>query len=114
LKRAALWSSFGLVAEEKSDVVHISCHGTLRPQPALLLADEFGDRSPTSTQDLLRGLVGKKACLLFLSACQTAMTDDVVSSLVWSLVQSVAPAVLGWAGSVRDHVSHGRRCCALA
>jgi hypothetical protein len=91
------------VAEEKPDVVHLACHGTLKPQPALLLEDEFGDRSPTSTQDLLRGLAGQKPRLLFLSACQTAMTDDVVSSLVWSLVQGVAPAVLGWAGSVRDH-----------
>jgi hypothetical protein len=91
------------VAEEKPDVVHISCHGTLKPQPALLLEDEFGNRKPASTQDLVRELSGQRPRLLFLSACQTAMTDDVVSPLVWSLVQSVAPAVIGWAGSVRDH-----------
>ena len=91
------------VVEEKPDVVHISCHGTLKPEPALLLEDEFGDSRPASMQDLLRGLAGQKPRLLFLSACQTAMTDDVVSSLVWSLVQSAAPAMIGWAGSVRDH-----------
>ena len=91
------------VAEENPDVVHISCHGRLKPQPALLLEDEFGDSSPASMQDLVLGLAGHRPRLLFLSACQTAMSDDVVSSLVWLLVQSAAPAVVGWAGSVRDH-----------
>ena len=91
------------VPEENPDVVHISCHGRLKPQPALLLEDEFGDSSAASTQDLVLGLAGHRPRLLFLSACQTAMSDDVVSSLVWLLVQSAAPAVVGWAGSVRDH-----------
>jgi CHAT domain-containing protein len=108
-ERAARWNSFGFVwPKEKPDVVHLACHGTLKPQPALLLQDEFGDRSPTSTQDLLRGLAGQKPRLLFLSACQTAMTDDVVSSLVWSLMQ--APAILGWlarSGTMKPRSSPG-------
>ena len=91
------------VVEEKPDVVHISCHGALRPQPALLLEDEFGDSSSATAQEVARALAGQMPRLLFLSACQTAITDDIVSSLVWSLVRSAAPAVLGWAGSVREH-----------
>jgi tetratricopeptide (TPR) repeat protein len=90
------------VAEEKPDVVHISCHGTLRPQPALLLEDEFGDASLATAQELARELAGHRPRLLLLSVCQTTVTEDVVHSLVWPLVQRVAPAVLGWAGSVQD------------
>ena len=91
------------VAEEKPDVMHISCQGTLRPQPALMLEDEFGDSSSAVSQELARELAGQRPRLLFLSACQTAMTDEVLSPLFWSLVQSVAPAVLGWPGLLRDH-----------
>lgn len=91
------------VVEVKPDVVHITCRGTLRPQPALLLEDEFGNPSLTTMQELARELVGQRIRLLFLSACQAVMTDDLVSSPIWSLVQSVAPAVLGWAGLMRDH-----------
>ena len=91
------------VAEEKPDVVHISCQATLRPQPALLLEDEVGNSSSAISQELARELAGYGPRLLFLSACRTAMTDELLSPLVWSLVQGVAPAVLSWPGLLRDH-----------
>lgn len=92
-----------VVMREKPEVVHISCHGRLEPQPVLALEDETGALQLVTTEKITSELAGHRARLLFLSACQTAMSNDVVSSLSWSLVQNVATAVLGWAGSVRDH-----------
>ncbi|MBI1358089.1 MAG: CHAT domain-containing protein [Acidobacteria bacterium] len=91
-----------VVARERPDVVQISCHGALEPEPGLLLEDEVGDPAYTKARDLVRRLAAHHPRLLFLSACQTGQADPELDSLARSLVRSGAPAVLGWAASVRD------------
>lgn len=91
-----------LIAREQPDVVHLSCHGTLQPQPSLLLEDDLGDLDRVTTAQLVSKLAGRKVRALFLSACQTAQADPVTSSLARSLVRAGAPAVFGWAESVMD------------
>jgi hypothetical protein len=91
-----------LIAREQPDIVHLSCHGVLLPQPSLLLEDDLGDADPATTARLVSELAGHKPRALFLSACQTAQADPVTSSLARSLVRAGAPAVFGWAESVLD------------
>ena len=96
------WLVETLSAEKPVDVLHISCHGSLKPQPSLILEDEYGLRKQTDTKELCSRLSGQTPRLLFLSACQTSASDRLIDSLSFSLIQHGAPAVLGWAGSVRD------------
>ncbi|MGB8295914.1 MAG: tetratricopeptide repeat protein [Polyangia bacterium] len=90
------------VAREKPEVIQISCHGTFQPQPGLLLEDEFGNEALVTANDLVTRLAAQHPRLLFVSACATAQADPVLPSLALSLVMAGAPAVLGWAASVRD------------
>ncbi|MHC4065101.1 MAG: CHAT domain-containing protein, partial [Planctomycetota bacterium] len=90
------------VAREQPDAIQISCHGTLEPEPGLLLEDEVGDRHFVKTTKLVSKLGARHPRLLFLSACETAEADPVLDSLARSLTRSGAPAVLGWAAPVRD------------
>ena len=91
------------VAREKPDVVQLSCHGTLEPEPGLLLEDDTGDRDFVTTSRLVGELASQHPRMLFLSACETAEADPVLDSLARSLVRSGAPAVLGWAAPVLDN-----------
>ena len=91
------------VAREKPHVVQISCHGTLSPEPALLLEDDVGERALVRTSQLVSKLASHQPRLIFLSACETAEADPVLDSLARSLVRSGAPAVLGWAAPVLDN-----------
>ena len=85
------------------DVVHISCHGKLKPEPRLLLEDRFGDPDFVEATRLAAELDGvKRPRLLTLSACETAQADEVIGSAARSLVRRSVPAVLGWGGSVHD------------
>jgi CHAT domain-containing protein len=90
------------VAREQPEVVQISCHGTLHPQPGLLLEDDLGDAKLVSANQLVKRLAAQHPRLLFLSACETAQADPVLPSLARSLVVAGAPAVLGWAAPVLD------------
>lgn len=90
------------VAREKPDVIQISCHGTLLPQPGLLLEDDIGDPAFISADLLALQLASHHPRLLFLSACETAQADPVLPSLARSLVLAGTPAVLGWAAPVGD------------
>jgi tetratricopeptide (TPR) repeat protein len=90
------------VAREKPDVIQISCHGQLEPEPGLLLEDETGALDLVNTSRLVRDLANHHPRLLFLSACETAEADPVLDSLARSLVRSGAPSVLGWAAPVLD------------
>ncbi len=90
------------VAREKPDVIQISCHGTLHPNPGLLLEDEIGDQDFVEANKLATRLAAHHPRLLFLSACETAQGDLVLPSLARSLVLAGTPAVLGWAAPVLD------------
>ena len=90
------------VARETPDVVHISCHGTLKPEPGLLLEDGVGERAFVAARQLVTQLAAKHPPLLVVSACESAQSDPVLDSLARSLVQSGARGVLGWAAPVRD------------
>lgn len=91
------------VAREKPEVVQISCHGTLEPEPGLLLEDEIGEIDFVKAAKLSQRLAAHHPRLLFLSACETAESHAVLDSLAQSLVRSGAQAVLGWAAPVMDH-----------
>jgi tetratricopeptide (TPR) repeat protein len=91
------------VAKEQPDVVQISCHGTLKPEPGLLMEDDFGDPDFAKASQLLNKLGTHHPRLLFLSACESAEPDPKLDSLARSLVRSGAPAVLGWAAPVLDN-----------
>ena len=90
------------LAREKPELVHLSCHGQIKPVPGLLLEDELGQPALATVKDL-GGLAGHATRLLFLSACETAETDDTIESLAPALVKRGLPAVLGWGSSVYDH-----------
>ncbi len=90
------------VARERPDVVQISCHGTLAPEPGLLLEDEIGEGALARTGALIGKLAAPDRRLLFLSACETAEAHPVLDSLARALVRAGAPAVLGWAAPVLD------------
>ena len=89
------------LAREKPELVHLSCHGQIKPIPGLLLEDELGQPALATVTDL-GGLAGHATRLLFLSACETAETDDTIESLAPALVKRGLPAVLGWGSSVHD------------
>ncbi|HWR82754.1 MAG TPA: tetratricopeptide repeat protein [Candidatus Deferrimicrobium sp.] len=91
-----------VVARERPDVIEISCHGTLKPEPGLLLEDEVGDAAYAKSSQLVNKLGSNHPRLLFLSACETAEAHPVLDSLARSLVRSGAPAVLGWGAPVLD------------
>jgi len=90
------------VSRERPHVVQISCHGSLKPEPGLLLEDEVGDEAFVSAGKLIRKLASHHPRLLFLSACETAEAHPFLDSLARTLTRSGAPAVLGWAAPVRD------------
>jgi tetratricopeptide (TPR) repeat protein len=88
---------------EPMQVVHLSCHGTNRPEPRLLLEDEAGDEVKVAAADLAEALQTGLPGVLFLSACLTAAgTVGEADPLVGAMVRAGLPAVLGWDGSVRD------------
>ncbi len=91
------------VARERPEVVQISCHGTLEPEPGLLLEDEIGDMDFVTAAKLGQRLAAHHPRVLFLSACETAESHVVLDSLAQSLVRSGAHSVLGWAAPVLDH-----------
>jgi tetratricopeptide (TPR) repeat protein len=96
--------------------LHLNCHGTNDPHPALLLEDEGGDAQPTTAAALIETLRAHRPRFLFLSACLTAASAPVAGgttqrprrrgtlaqSLAEQMVDSGVPAVLGWDGSVGD------------
>ncbi len=90
------------IAREQPDVVQISCHGALKPEPGLLLEDDVGDPYFARTSALISKLAAQHRRLLFLSACETAEAHPILDSLARGLVRSGAPGVLGWAAPVLD------------
>ena len=91
------------VAREHPHVVHISCHGSLEPEPLLLLEDDIGERHKVRTSQLIGELAGHHPRLLFLSACRTAEAHPVLDSLARSLVRSGSPAVIGFAAPLLEN-----------
>ena len=90
------------VSRERPHVVQISCHGSLKPEPGLLLEDEVGDEAFVTAGKLIRKLASHHPRLLFLSACETAEAHPFLDSLAWTLTRSGVPAALGWAAPMRD------------
>lgn len=84
------------------DILHVSCHGTLGPPPALLLEDDQGRRRDTTAQDLAYQLAGQAPALTFLSACMTATASTALTPLAIELCQRGWPAVLGWSAPVTN------------
>ena len=91
------------VAREKPHVVQISCHGTLKPRPGLLMEDEIGDPDFVDAKRLVSRLGTQHLRLLFLSACETAKSDPVLDALAPQLARSGPSAVLGWGAPVLDN-----------
>ncbi len=89
------------LAREKPDVAHISCHGQSRPEPGLLLENDYGESSWAGLTELGK-LATHAPRLLFVSACLSADGDGDLEPLARGLVQRGFPAVLGWSGSVYD------------
>jgi len=88
--------------ESPLDVLHLSCHGTLDPEPSLLLEDEEGEPQFVHADQLAGELGGNVPRLLFLSACETASPDQVLGSMAFRMIARGTPAVLGWGAPVRD------------
>ena len=84
------------------DVLHISCHGTLDPEPRLLLEDDEGGPAPATAEEVCDTLGEHRPRLLCLSACETAASDRLLGSLAAGMIRRGFPAVLGWSGKVRD------------
>ncbi|MEM9293043.1 MAG: AAA family ATPase [Acidobacteriota bacterium] len=91
------------------DVVHLSCHGLGGEDPHLLLEGEDGAVQKASPQELCTSLQPGQLRLIFLSACETAMSSarptlshGAFGSMIAPLIADGAPAVLGWGASVRD------------
>ncbi len=84
------------------NVVHLSCHGSLRERPVLLMETELGEPEAVDAQALAREFGGFRPRLLFLSACETARPDGMLGSLAADLVKLGFPCVLGWSGKVSD------------
>ena len=91
-----------LVAREQPDILHLSCHGRADKTPQLAFEDEFGDRALTDATTLARELGGNRPRVLFLSACESAVGNDVVDSFAIDMLVRQMPAVVGWDGPVGD------------
>ena len=93
------------VAEERPDLVHISCHGGNEPGPVLILEDEKGGRDDATPETLSRAMGRRPPRLVFLSACLTAAPrtgTELVGSFASDMIGRGIRAVLGWGGSVGD------------
>lgn len=91
------------VASEKSvEVLHISCHGMAEPKPSICLETDDGEIDRVTADRLASELGEKLPRLIFISACQTAQPEKTLNSLAATLIRRSFPAVLAWAGSVRD------------
>ncbi|EDM77957.1 hypothetical protein PPSIR1_19149 [Plesiocystis pacifica SIR-1] len=90
--------------EQSVSVVHLSCHGLLGEEPALLLESTEGNPERCTARDLMQAAPElKRVPLAFVSACLTAQAGaGDVTSLAESLVSQGLAAGLGWAGSVYD------------
>ncbi|MBI3269775.1 MAG: CHAT domain-containing protein [Planctomycetes bacterium] len=85
------------------DVLHLSCHGTLRDGHAdLLLETDEGAPETVSADALGRELGEHRPRLIFLSACHSAEASGIVDSTARAMVARGFPAVLGWAAAVGD------------
>jgi tetratricopeptide (TPR) repeat protein len=83
------------------EVLHVSCHGTAEPEPALALEDPTGGLALATLPDLAGEFVDRGPRLLFLSACHTG-DGAADTALAGQLVETGFPAVLSWADSVYD------------
>jgi hypothetical protein len=84
------------------DVIHLSCHGSAGDRPVLALEDEYGDAERVGAKEIADRFGVLRPRLLFVSACETAEPDRLLGSLAGELARRGFPAVVGWAGSVRD------------
>lgn len=87
--------------------LHLTCAGENVPAPRLILENERGYPAKTSAVELCNelGPSGRELGLLFLSAASSAATRRSFESpdpVAAALVRQGIPAVLGWAGPVRD------------
>ena len=89
------------------EVVHLSCHGTIRDGggPVLALETPEGDLAEILPGDLAATFGERKPPLVFLSACRTAegaVGPQPFEPFVRAMVRAGVPNVLGWDGSVYD------------
>lgn len=96
--------------EQPLDVVHLSCKGDVDSDGGVLLfEDAYGRTEVVHARRLLRdGFRGVPPSLLFVSAAQgaagarRARDGDVAVPVSISLIQAGFPAVVSWAGPVRE------------
>ena len=101
---ATRWLPAGVEAAEPGDafdVVHLTCHGTAEPAPALALEDDFGTTALTGPGPLL-GNLRHLPRLLVVSACETGKGFELSSAFAQQVVSLGVPAALGWSGRVQD------------
>ena len=93
-----------LAQEGPFDVVHVSCHGTIRGGvPVLAMETLEGELELVAPGDFAGVLGEDKPPLVFVSACRTAESAaGFAEPFVRALVRSGVRNVLGWDGSVYD------------
>lgn len=93
-----------LAQEGPFEVVHVSCHGTIRSDvPELALESPEGELELVTPGDFAGVLGEDKVPLVFVSACHTAESGTgFAEPFVRALVRSGVRNVLGWDGSVYD------------
>ena len=93
------------LAQDRPEVLHLSCHGTIRDgQPVLMLETPEGREALTGTATLKDTLGGEEQMpgLVFVSACRTAEHGPAAASFAQGLVRAGLANVIGWDGSVYD------------
>ncbi|MEZ6053956.1 MAG: CHAT domain-containing protein, partial [Planctomycetaceae bacterium] len=89
------------------DVLHLSCHGGLEPEPHLAFETDEGRLDRVTAAQLADQITTPRPRLTVLSACHSAATAEtvprtLVDSLAVTLVRHAFPSVLGFAGKVND------------
>lgn len=93
----------GALLDRRVDILHLSCHGEIKPRPCLLTEDDYGAPVFATADDVDAALQPHRPRALFLSACLSAAADQLLGSLAALLVRRGIPNLLGWGGSVYDH-----------
>ena len=86
-----------------TDVLHLTCHGTNKPQPMLALESETGELNRVAADELWNEIDHGKFKLGFISACHTAESAGTAPSFARQLVADGLPNAVAWDGAVTDN-----------
>ena len=91
-----------IAEQEHVDVLHISCHGTNKSKPVLILETDQGQTHQVNPLEFSME-INNSIKLLFLSACLTSSPNEFFASYSSAMIKQGFSSVLGWAGSVKDN-----------